>query len=163
QSRPITALPPALARPHFPVAWADADEGRLCWVIDRTSRRGVPLPLEDEVSEIWGLSRRAAALQNGMGFPVADAPERPKRRHGPRAASQRAARAGVAGLRGQAADEAGMQLAPGEETVLTRLIDALHELGGAARPLPAVARLVAERPPDAIARLAALPEAAGFN
>jgi pyruvate,water dikinase len=252
QSRPITTLPPELLRPHFPVAWADAEEARHLWVIDRHSRRRVPLPLEDEVNELWGLARYEAALQNGMSFPHPEVTERQKRVNGRRylatvpidlrpgdrrarmnasldrmehlrqrnmnvwdhsaitvvPATERlaavdlarldgpgladhledafgvfrhswvahwlggrdrlrapylAAYAAVAGTSGQASDDAAMQLVQGDDTVLTRLIDGLHELGCAARAVPSVARLVAERPPDAAARLAELPEAALFN
>jgi pyruvate,water dikinase len=252
QSRPITALAPGLARRPFPVTWPCAEAGRKLWVIDRLSRHGVPLPLEDEVNETFGLARGEAALQNGMSIFGADVMEEQMSVHGrrylasgpitlppgdrrtrtnatrdlyaflhrqgmsvwdynavqvvpaterlaavdlgaldgpaladhledafgvfrrnfvahwlggrdPMGAAYRAAYGKVAGLVGPAADDAAMQLVQGEESILTRLIDALYELGCAARAIPAVARIVEQRPEDAVTRLADLPEAEPFT
>lgn len=65
---------------------------------------------------------------------------------------------------GAASSEAAARpLLVGEETVLTRLVDALYALGVSARASPTVARLVEDPPADAMARLAAMPEAADFR
>lgn len=60
------------------------------------------------------------------------------------------------------AEHALAQLLEGEDTVQTRLIDDMYGLACQARETPAVAALLAERPPDLYARLRALPPAAPF-
>jgi phosphoenolpyruvate synthase/pyruvate phosphate dikinase len=66
----------------------------------------------------------------------------------------------VSGLEGPALEALGLELADGEETFLTRLVDGLYDLARVARGCSAVAALVADPPPDVAARLAAIPEAA---
>ena len=68
--------------------------------------------------------------------------------------------AAVSGLAGPGAEEEVEKLLEGEENPTTRLIDGLYALACTAREAPAVAALVADPPPDALDRLAALPEAA---
>jgi phosphohistidine swiveling domain-containing protein len=73
-----------------------------------------------------------------------------------------AAYAAVTGQAPRAVAEAVDRLLEGEETPHTRLIDGLYALACTARALPAVVALVADPPPDALDRLAALPEAVTF-
>jgi pyruvate,water dikinase len=69
----------------------------------------------------------------------------------------------LSGLRGDAAKELGDRLLEGEETVLTRQIDELHELALIARAASAVGELLREMPEDVLGRLAAMPEAGAFR
>lgn len=71
-----------------------------------------------------------------------------------------------AALTGEAEEDAGTLLADliqGEETVLTRMLDALYELAWTARQTPAVAKLVRRADGEALARLHTLPVAAPFR
>ena len=72
----------------------------------------------------------------------------------------RVALASVSGLGGPALEALGLELADGEETFLTRLVDSLFDLAQVAQAEPAVAALVADPPADVAGRLAAMPEAA---
>jgi rifampicin phosphotransferase len=73
-----------------------------------------------------------------------------------------AAYARVAGVPETEAQTALERLFVGDETALTRLIDALYNLAVTARGAPLIAELVANPPTDVMSRLAGLPEAAAF-
>lgn len=64
---------------------------------------------------------------------------------------------------GPAAEAAAYALLDGEETPLTRLVDALFELAQLARRAPAVIALITDPPDDVVDRLATLPQAASFR
>ncbi|RIK42246.1 MAG: hypothetical protein DCC55_09375 [Chloroflexi bacterium] len=70
--------------------------------------------------------------------------------------------AAVTGLSASEAEAAANQLLVGDETPLTQLIDNLYELAQTARDSPAVAMRLAQNPPDLLAQLSRLPEAACF-
>ncbi len=68
----------------------------------------------------------------------------------------------VSGLSDKSAANARARVLHGEESEFTALIDRLHALGQVATQVPAVAAVVRACPPDAVARLRALPEAGPF-
>ena len=68
QSRPVTALPPELVTPEFPVTWQSQDDARLPWRHHLISHRFVPLPLEQEAHDHWLLGMRDA--EDFSGRPV---------------------------------------------------------------------------------------------
>jgi phosphohistidine swiveling domain-containing protein len=69
----------------------------------------------------------------------------------------------VSGLSGPAAEAAAYRLVEGEETVVTHLADCLYEMARDARKVPRLAALIADPPPDALAQIEAMPEAAAFR
>jgi hypothetical protein len=104
--------------------------------------------LADHLEEALAVLRRNSFLHPGLSF-----------KPGP---AYFQAFAALTGLSGEAAETAAYRLLDSEENMLTRLVDGLYELARLARQNTAVAALVAEPPPDVMARLTALPQAGPF-
>jgi rifampicin phosphotransferase len=115
---------------------------------DLTAAAAAGPALADHLEEVLAVLRRNSFLHPGLSF-----------KPGP---AYFQAFAALTGLSGEAAETAAYQLLDSEENMLTRLVDSLYELARLARQETAVAALVAEPPPDVMARLTALPPAGPF-
>lgn len=104
--------------------------------------------LADHLEEVLAVRRRHLPLHPAMNF------NPPQRYYD--------AFAALSGLSGEEAKAVANRLLDSEETPLTHLIDELYALAMLARQDAAVAELVAQTPSDAMAQLAALPQAASF-
>jgi rifampicin phosphotransferase len=104
--------------------------------------------LADHLDEVLAVLRRHSFLHPGLTF-----------KPGP---AYFQAFAALTGLSGEAAETAAYQLLDSEENMLTRLVDGLYELARLARRDTVIAALVAEPPPDVMARLTALSQAGPF-
>lgn len=69
QSRPLTALPEALAAvPPFPVAWPTPDDARRPWSLSIASREHVPSALEHDITDAFSLAIDDAITFAGATF-----------------------------------------------------------------------------------------------